>query len=131
MGEMRLLLDTHTLIWWTEANPRLSSAARAAIADPANEVHVSSISAVELAVKIAIGKLTLPLPLEDFLAAATAAARLVELPLSTRHAVALGKLPSHHRDPFDRLLVAQAQVEGMALVTNDAHIRQYAVPLVW
>jgi PIN domain nuclease of toxin-antitoxin system len=123
---MRLLLDSHALLWWLDANPRLGSRAAAAISDPAGEVHVSAVSIAELTIKIGSGKLTV----DGDLAAHVTGNDFRELPLTMRHATALRDLPLVHRDPFDRLLVAQAQVEGLTLVTSDGAMGGYDVSLM-
>ena len=123
---MRLLLDTAPLLWWLGDDPKLGAAARAAIAAPENEVYVSAASAWEISVKRASGKLVAPFDL------LTALERnyFAELPIDLVHAVAAGELPPHHKDPFDRMLVAQSQIEGLTLVAVDAEIEKYGVRLV-
>ena len=123
---MRLLLDTNVVIWWLGESPRLGAAARAAIADPTAEVAVSAVSAAEIAIKTSLGKLRVPGDLPDRIAANA----FVELPLTVRHALALQELPLVHRDPFDRMLIAQARVEGLTLVTADKVMSSYDVPLM-
>lgn len=120
---MRLLLDTHALLWWLSADPTLSPTATEAIADGTNTVFVSAASAWEMAIKRSLGKLTYP----DELAEALAACGFQTLPISLAHALAAGALPRHHDDPFDRILIAQAQIEGLLLVTRDERIRRYPV----
>lgn len=124
---MRLLLDTHTLIWALATPDRLSSAARAAIVSPANMVHVSAATAWEIAIKHALGRLTFPL---DRFVPEVEAAGFSHLPIRADHALAAGSLPRHHADPFDRMLVAQARIEGLTLVSEDAAIAAYDVPLL-
>ena len=122
---MRLLLDSHTLLWWWEDDrPRLGPQAQALIADAANEVFVSAATIWELAIKRATGKLQTPADLE----AAVRLSGFIELPVTFRHAERAGRLPLLHRDPFDRMLVAQAQAESLTLITGDASIARYAVP---
>jgi PIN domain nuclease of toxin-antitoxin system len=121
---MRLLLDTHVLIWW-DAGARLSPAAMRAIRG-ADDVFVSSASAWEIAIKAALGKISGV----RTVAAAVEASAFTELPVLFRHAVAAGQLPAHHRDPFDRMLIAQAHVEGLTLVTRDDAFAQYGLPLI-
>ena len=119
----RLLLDTHTLLWAIQDDPRLDTEARLAIADRSNEVYVSSASIWEISIKRAQGRLEAP----DNLVATIAQTEFTELPISHIHGKLAGELPLHHRDPFDRMLVAQAKVEGLVLVTRDPHIMQYDV----
>ena len=119
----RLLLDTHAFLWWVSDVARLTAGARAAIADPRNDVFVSAVSGWEIAVKKAKGKLTAP----DNLAAMVDTKGFAHLPLTYHHAEQAAMLPMHHRDPFDRFLVAQAQAEGLILVTRDRNIPKYGV----
>lgn len=121
---MIALLDTHALLWWLFDDPRLGTAARSVVADPANVVFVSAVSVWEVAIKRAAGKLRAP----DDLAVQVDAAGFERLPIGFDHAERVGALPHHHRDPFDRLLVAQAQVEGATLVTGDRALTAYDVP---
>lgn len=122
---MNLLLDTHALLWWLGGDP-VSPDARDRIADPATLVVVSAASAWEIAIKRAMGKLRL----DGSVAVLVAGAAFTPLPVSFAHAERAGALPPHHRDPFDRLLVAQAQLEGLALVTRDERMDAYDVPVV-
>ena len=119
----RFLLDTHALLWWLAEPQRLDGRAYEAIADTANEVFVSSISGWEIAVKHALGKLQAP----DNLEASIKKQGFTPLPLTFRHAEQAGALPPHHGDPFDRMLVAQAQIEGLIVITRDRHISRYDV----
>lgn len=120
----RLLLDTHTLLWAIQDDPRLDAEARLAIADRSNEVYVSSASVWEISIKRSQGRLEAP----DNLVATIAQTEFTELSINHIHAKLAGELPLHHRDPFDRMLVAQAQVEDLVLVTRDPHIMNYDVP---
>ena len=120
---MRLLLDTHVFLWCLSDAPRLAATARAAIVDPGNDIFVSAVTGWEIAVKRAKGTLTAP----DNLSAQIEEKGFTHLPLTFHHAEQAGKLPWHHRDPFDRFLIAQAQAEGLVLVTRDTHIRRYPV----
>ena len=122
---MNLLLDTHTLIWVFDSNPTLSEAARDAIADGENEVFVSSVTAWEIAIKRGLKKLVLK---GDY-RSGMKLYRFTPLPISTDHALAVEHLPQHHSDPFDRLLIAQAQLEGLTLVTRDERFDDYGVPM--
>lgn len=119
---MRLLLDTHALLWWL-ADAGLTDQAREAIADPANLVMVSAASAWEISIKKALGKLAAPDDLEQQVDAGGFNA----LPISIAHATAAGRLPRHHDDPFDRMLIAQAFAEGLTIVTHDKRFADYDV----
>ncbi len=119
----RLLLDTHTFVWSLSDVPRLTEGARSAIADPRNDVFVSAITGWEIAVKRAKGRMTAP----DNLSGMIEEKGFTHLPLTFHHAEQAGKLPMHHRDPFDRFLVAQAQAEDLVLVTRDRYIPRYDV----
>ena len=124
---MILLLDTHALIWALEDSPRLSATARAAIADGKNQVLVSVASGWEIAIKRALGRLDTPDDLEEAIDAAGFDKRLVTFADARR----LGSLPAHHRDPFDRMLVAQALQDGVPIVSCDPQIARYQVQIVW
>lgn len=123
---MRLLLDTHALLWALTDDARLQQDARERIADGRNQVLVSAASAWEITIKRAVGKLRAP----DDLARQVAQARFDPLDITIEHAVAVGDLPNHHRDPFDRLLVAQARVDGLTIVTHDVQIERYDVAVL-
>jgi PIN domain nuclease of toxin-antitoxin system len=123
----RLLVDTHALLWWLIDDPALSPTAREALADPANEPLVSAASAWEIAIKRSLGKLTGPDDLPDRIADEGFA----WLPVSAAHAWQVRDLPPHHRDPFDRLLVAQALVERVPIVTPDTRFDAYGVDVRW
>ena len=120
---MRLLLDTHALLWWLADDPALSEPARAAIMNEANAVYVSAASAWEIAIKAAAGKLVAPGDLE----AQLRHHRFDPLPITLNHALAAGALPNHHQDPVDRMLVAQAMAEGLTIATRDRRIPRYGV----
>ena len=122
---MRLLLDTHALLWWL-ADEGLSAEAREAIADPGNLVVVSAATAWEISIKKALGKLAAPDDLEHQLATGG----FEPLPIGIAHAVAAGRLPRHHEDPFDRMLIAQALAEGLTIVTRDKRFGDYGVALL-
>jgi len=124
---VRLLLDTHILIWWLEDDPILPQRARSAIADPSSEIFVSTATAWEIAIKHALGRLNFPI---TRLPAILAEARIVPLPVSLDHSILAGALPPHHHDPFDRMLIAQAQHEGLTLVTADTMIGRYQVAIL-
>lgn len=123
----RLLVDTHALLWWLADDPALSPTAREALADPACEPLVSSASLWEIAIKHSLGKLEVPDDLPDRIAGEGFA----WLPISPSHAWRVRELPAHHRDPFDRLLVAQSLDERLPILTADARFRDYGVDAVW
>jgi PIN domain nuclease of toxin-antitoxin system len=123
----RLLVDTHVVLWWLADDPELSATAREAIADPANEPLVSTASVWEIAIKRARGKLEAP----DDLLETVVHEGFSWLSVGAAHAWQVQKLPMHHRDPFDRLLVAQALTEGLPIVTADARFHEYAVDTRW
>ena len=128
---MRLLLDTHTLIWYTSADPKLSAAALAAISHPANDVAVSAASLWEVGIKAAKGALELDMSFPDFVLTAITLPGFAYLGVNPDHVIDLLSLPFHHKDPFDRMLVAQTRAEGMTLVTRDDKIALYDVPRLW
>jgi PIN domain nuclease of toxin-antitoxin system len=124
---LKLLLDTHALIWWTADAPDLPDRARDVIADPANEILVSVASFWEIAIKRALGKLEFP---EDFETTLTEEGFAL-LPITFGHLRSLERLESKHRDPFDRMLVAQASADGLVVVTGDPTIGQHEVTVIW
>jgi PIN domain nuclease of toxin-antitoxin system len=128
---MRLLLDTHALLWWLEDHPNLSRTADAAIGDPSNTIHVSAASVWEIAIKHKIGKLAVADRLINNFEAYLEVEGFLGLALSVRHAQVAGALPGPHRDPFDRMLIAQAILENMVLVSNEAPFDAYGVTRLW
>lgn len=127
---MRLLLDTHALLWWLESGERLDKKAFDAIAEPGNSVYVSIASAWEIAIKAGLGKLRVQPDLASWFPQELAANRFTVLRIELPHALAVERLPRHHRDPFDRLLIAQATVEGLTIVTGDAQFERYAIQVL-
>ncbi len=123
---MRLLLDTHAFLWWQAGGSALASAARQAIEAPDSVVYVSAASAWEMAIKRARGRLESPMDVAE----ALDASGFRELPISVVHAQSVGDLPPHHADPFDRMLIAQAKLEGLTIVTRDPVFKAYRVPLL-
>lgn len=124
---MKLLLDTHAFLWWLADDPQLEAQARELVADPRAVVYVSAVSLWEIAIKSRLGKLDAgsadlleEIATNDFL----------QLPISARHALLAGSLPGHHEDPFDRMLIAQAWMEELTIVTRDAAFAAYGVPLL-
>jgi PIN domain nuclease of toxin-antitoxin system len=123
---VRLLLDTHTFLWWIDGGRTLETEARAAIADGGSDVAVSAASAWEISIKLAFGKLRLDADVVDQLRRN----RFRPLPITVEHALAAGALPRHHDDPFDRMLVAQALAEGLTIVTRDPRFEPYGVAVL-
>ena len=128
---MRLLLDTHSLIWWLEGNERLPVAAREAIRDRSNERLVSAASAWEVATKHRLGKLPEATALVLDFSAAIAGQGFQELPISVEDAIRAGQLPAHHNDPFDRMLIAQALARNIPLISNERVFDRYGVRRLW
>ena len=128
---MRLLLDTHALIWALAEPEKLSLRARAAIASSANDAFVSMASAWELAILEGLSRVKLGAPLATVFTARLAALRIRLLPIQLQHLAALAVLPQHHRDPFDRLLVATAMAERLTLVSSDARLAAYDAAVLW
>ena len=127
----RLLLDTHTFLWWDAAPDRLSAAVLALCRDPSVALFLSLASLWEIQIKSSLGKLPLSLPLADIVRNQQEQHGLQILPVTPAHIYALGGLPIHHRDPFDRLLIAQAITEGLPLASVDGAFSLYPVSLVW
>ena len=127
---VKALLDTHALLWWLQEHSSLSSKARRTIAAIENEVFVSIATAWEMAIKNRAGKLEIS-ELLDGLEAKLVDEGMSVLPISLNHAVKAGGLPLHHKDPFDRMLVAQAQAENLSVISNDAIFEKYGVRRVW
>jgi PIN domain nuclease of toxin-antitoxin system len=123
---MRLVLDTHTLLWWLEGSPEITKSVGDALRSADNVKFVSVVSIWEIRLKWALGKLKLPRNFRTILDQQP----VEQLPVLSDHAHAFGELPLHHRDPFDRMLVAQARVENLTLVTRDPRIREYDVAII-
>ena len=123
---MNLLLDTHTLLWWLDDNPALGATAREAIGDSDNVVFVSAVNVWEIIIKKAIGKLNIPDDFRETLAKQP----FHFIDMTADHAFKVGDLPFHHRDPFDRLLIAQCLVDGLTLVTGDSDVKKYDVSVL-
>lgn len=128
---MKLLLDTCTFLWVVAGDAALSGKVRQLFADPANEVYLSVISAWEIALKNALGKLPLPRPPATFVPEQRARHQIESLTLDEGAALTVARLPDLHRDPFDRMLTAQAIVGGLTVLTPDPLIQQYPVPTLW
>jgi PIN domain nuclease of toxin-antitoxin system len=128
---MKVLLDTHTFLWWNTDDRRLSSIARDLIADGGNEVFFSVASAWEIAIKTAQGSLILPEPPAQYVPSRLHLHRMTILPIQLRHALRVYDLPAIHRAPFDRLLIAQSQLEDLPILTGDSEIARYDVRVIW
>lgn len=130
-GPVRVLLDTHAFLWWLVDDPRLSATARKILAGGHSELFLSAASAWEIAIKARLGRLSLPEGLSSYMADQLRANRITSLPVSVDHALYVRHLPDHHRDPFDRLLVAQSIIENLPLVTKDRILAKYDLEVVW
>jgi PIN domain nuclease of toxin-antitoxin system len=128
---MKVLLDTHVLLWWLFDDPALSQPARDAIRDPGNSVLVSAASAWEISTKHRLGKLPEAGEAVGNLPALLRSARMEALPITVEHALAAGALPGPHRDPFDRMLIAQSRLEDLPVVTADPVFGRYSARTVW
>lgn len=128
---MRLLLDTQCWLWWFSQPERLNESVIERIADETNEIWFSVASVWEMGIKVSIGKLPLPEPIDDYLSTRMTQLGARSLEITAVHALRVAELPLHHRDPFDRMLIAQAQVEEMTLVSADSIFNLYDVSLLW
>lgn len=127
---MRLLLDTHVWLWMQVEPERLSREARGIVENPGNELLLSTASSWEIAIKHAIGRLALPVPPSEYVPSRIESSGVTPLSIEHSHALRVAELPPHHRDPFDRLLVAQAQLEAVPILTVDRKIETYEVEIV-
>ena len=128
---MRVLLDTHTFLWWIDDNPVLSGVARDILADSQNEIFISAATGWEIAIKSALGRLSVEGDPERFFPEQMTLNSFQALPIEMSHALHTFHLPDHHRDPFDRLLISQCQIEELPLVTKDPSIGKYEVEIIW
>lgn len=128
---MRLLLDTHTFLWWDSAPDKLSPYAMAQCLDIRNQLVLSVVSIWEMQIKIQIGKLRLRTSLEEIITEQQNTNQFEILPVSLSHVLEVGNLPLHHRDPFDRLLISQARIEAIPLLSRDERMQDYDVSLMW
>ena len=128
---MRLLLDTHTFIWWASESEKLSPRVRLLLNDPQNDLYLSTASIWEMQIKFQLGKLTRHEPLADSIKKQQTENALHILSVTLEHALALEHLPLHHKDPFDRMLVAQAKTEDLVLVTHDSQLAKYPIKTLW
>ncbi|HWP49701.1 MAG TPA: type II toxin-antitoxin system VapC family toxin [Candidatus Limnocylindrales bacterium] len=128
---MKLLLDTHTFIWWDSEPSKLSPQALVLCQDRGNSVLLSVASVWEMQIKLQLDKLRLTLPLAEMIESQQQTNNIEVLPITLTHVLTLGELPSHHKDPFDRLLIAQAKVEGAVLVSKDPIFAMYSIQVLW
>ena len=128
---MKALLDTHTFLWWNMNAPQLSPTAKAFIGNGRNQIYLSAASAWEIAIKYAKGRLILPEPPTNYVANRLNQHNFLSLPIQISHAVQVSQLPTIHQDPFDRLLIAQSQLENLPLLTVDTVIIQYQIETIW
>lgn len=128
---MKVLLDTHTFLWWITDHPKLPSRVREIIGDGNNELFVSAASGWEIAIKAKLGRLQLPDEPQRFILEQLSLNAIQSLPIQMSHALHVFSLPDHHRDPFDRILISQAQLEGLPILTADPQIALYPVEIIW
>ncbi|MEZ4272083.1 MAG: type II toxin-antitoxin system VapC family toxin [Myxococcota bacterium] len=128
---MKFLLDTHVFLWWISDSPKLSQAARQRLADSRCKLYWSTASTWEASIKFALGRLPLPLAPEKYLPRHLERNGIQSLPITDVHAYAAASLPSLHADPFDRMLVAQSQIEELRLITGDEKLRAYNIAITW
>jgi len=128
---MRFLLDTHTFLWWVSDDPQLSKNALRLIASPDNDIFLSSVSGWEIAINVQLGKMKVPAPFEQFVAEQIFHNDIATLPIKMSHALHVQSLPLHHRDPFDRMLIVQSQLEKMPIISVDSVFEYYDVEVVW
>ena len=128
---MRALLDTHTFLWWITDDQRVSSRVRRILRNGSNEVFLSSVSGWEIIIKAQLGRLKLADDPARFIQEQIRLNSFQSLPVEMKHALHLFSLPTHHKDPFDRMLIAQAQLEGLPILTADTQIGLYSVEVIW
>ena len=128
---MKVLLDTHTFLWWITDDNRLSSFAREIITNGDNELFLSAATGWEIAIKAQLGRIKLPKEPHSFIAEQLRLNSIQSLPIHMSHALHVYSLPNHHSDPFDRMIIAQAQLENLSILTMDPQIAKYKVKVVW
>ena len=128
---MRALLDTHAFLWLVEGDSRLSPVARDVMSSPKNDLVLSAASVWEIVIKAGTGNLRLAIEPDQYIRKYLGVYSIQALDITHQHALAIRHLPSHHRDPFDRMIVAQATIENLPVITNDGLIRQYDVKVIW
>jgi len=128
---MKYLLDTHAFLWFVSEDNRLSSKAQSIIKNSRNDIYFSAVSAWEMSIKIRLGRLSIEEELEPFIIKQLSENNFSTLSITIFHSIYTSKLPEIHKDPFDRMIVAQSQVEDMPLISKDKNIKKYKVPVVW
>lgn len=128
---MKALLDTHTFLWWITEDPKLSSRVRRIISNIENEIVISAVSGWEMVIKAQIGRLKFPEDPVRFIQSQIQLNAFISLPIEMKHVFQVFILPDYHKDPFDRLLIAQAQVEGLPILTADSQISRYFLEVIW
>lgn len=128
---MRALLDTHAFLWWISDSSRLSKRAYEFIEKPSNTIYLSSVSFWEISIKSTLGSIQFPKKMESFIAEQISINSFEPLSINISHAVNIRDLPQHHKDPFDRMLISQSQIEDMPLITGDKLISKYKIELIW
>ena len=128
---MKALLDTHTFLWWITDDPKLSLRVRGIISDGENEIFISAVTGWEIAIKSQIGRLKLPDEPQRFILEQLKINGMKSLPIEMRHALHTSTLPTYHQDPFDRILIAQAQMEDLPVLSADQEIGKYEVTIIW
>ena len=128
---MKYLLDTHAFLWFVSDDNKLSPRAKAIIKDHNNEIYFSAASAWEISIKIRLGRLTMEEDLEPFIVAQLAENNFQTIAITIFHSIYTSKLPEIHKDPFDRMIIAQSKAENMSLISKDKNIKKYKVPVVW
>ncbi|OJX38409.1 MAG: twitching motility protein PilT [Chloroflexi bacterium 44-23] len=128
---MRALLDTHTFLWWNMNDPQLSTMVKEIISDGSNEIYLSAASVWEIAIKVGKGRLLLPEEPGPYIASRMKSNHFSALPIQISHTVKVYNLPHYHEDPFDRLLIAQSQMEKLILLTINPEIRKYQIETIW
>jgi PIN domain nuclease of toxin-antitoxin system len=128
---VKVLLDTHTFLWWVADDPQMSVTTKNIIVNPDNDIYLSVISAWEIIIKVGTGKLSLSEPPEIYIPNPIASNQFEILPVQISHILKINSLPNFHKDPFDRLLIAQSLVEDFSLITIDSAITQYPVKTIW
>lgn len=128
---MKYLLDTHTFLWWILHDQQLSDQIKELISNPDNQIFLSAASGWEIAIKSGIGRLTIPRPVGGFISEHMSENSINNLSITMSHALQVSELPNHHRDPFDRILISQAQIENLPILSVDPLIRKYDVEVIW